>query len=245
MAQRGLTGPQNFVTGLYGYGHLYGRGRLDANALVAGLGSQWRLRQMMFKKYPSCGATQGMTELVLQLVTELDLQPQMVKGVRVRLPPYSFKLVGQPWRVGENPRVDAQFSAQYCVANAIVRRGSTLDHFRPQQVADASVRSLIERVQVEGDAAMNVRGHTAVDVVLTLHDGRVFERALDIAPGFPGNALSDAQQQARFADCMAYAPRPLPAVQREELLQALQRLDRLDDARALAALLVAPDSGRR
>jgi 2-methylcitrate dehydratase PrpD len=239
MAQRGFTGPHQFVTGLYGYGHLYGRGRLDASALVAGLGHEWRLLKMMFKKYPSCGATQGMTELVLQLVHELDLQPEQVQSVRVRQPPYSFNLVGQPWRIGQNPRVDAQFSAMYCVANAIVRRSSKLAHFRPEQIIDAQVQQLIPRVRIEGDPAMNPRGHTAVDVVLHTADGRVFERGLDIAPGFPGNDLSDAQQQARFDDCMAYAPRPLPPAQRATLLAAVQDLGALDDARHLARLLVA------
>ena len=238
MAQRGFTGPHQFLTGLYGYGHLYGRGRLDPQVLVAGLGRDWRLLKMMFKKYPSCGATQGMTELVLQLVDELDLQPEQVKSVRVVLPPYSFKLVGQAWRIGANPRVDAQFSAQYCVANAIVRRSSTLQHFRVEAVRDAGLSRLIERVTIQGDAALNPRGHTAVDVVLPTTDGRVFERGLDIAPGFPGNDLSDAQQQARFDDCMAYAPQPLPPAQQRQFLEALQHLDRLDDARRLAALLV-------
>ena len=75
------------------------------------------------------------------------------------------------------------------------------------------------------------------DVRIRTTDGRVFERGLDIAPGFPGNDLSDAQQQARFDDCMAYAPRPLPQV--PQFLQALQCLDQLDDARELARLLVA------
>lgn len=238
MAQRGFTGPHQFVTGLYGYGHLYGRGRFDAEALAAGLGSEWRLLRMMFKPYPSCGATQGMTDLVLQAVAELDLQPGQVQSVLVRQPPYSFKLVGQAWRIGENPRVDAQFSAQYCVANAIVRRGSALAHFRPEQIVDAPVQQLIPRIRIEGDAAMNARGHTAVDVVLHTTDGRVFERGLDIAPGFPGNDLSDAQQRSRFDDCMAYAPRPLPPSQQRPFLEALQHLDRLDDARRLAALLV-------
>ena len=164
MAQRGFTGPENFLGGIYGYGYLYGRGQLDLGALAEGLGRDWRLLKMMFKKYPSCGATQGMTELVLQLVAELDLQPEQVKSVRVVLPPYSFKLVGQPWRIGANPRVDAQFSAQYCVANAIVRRSSTLQHFRVEAVHDAGLSRLIERVTIEGDAALNPRGHTAVDV---------------------------------------------------------------------------------
>ena len=239
MAQRGFTGPQNFLGGIYGYGHLYGRGQLDLPSLAEGLGRDWRLLKMMFKKYPSCGATQGMTELVLQLVDELDLQPEQVKSVRVVLPPYSFKLVGQPWRIGANPRVDAQFSAQYCVANAIVRRSSTLQHFRVEAVRDAGLSRLIERVTIQGDAALNPRGHTAVDVELHTSDGAVHRRSLDIAPGFPGNALSDAQQRARFDACMDYAPHPLPAAQRAAFLQAVEQIDELADARVLPGLLKA------
>jgi 2-methylcitrate dehydratase PrpD len=239
MAQRGFTGPENFLGGIYGYGYLYGRGQLDLPALADGLGRDWRLRKMMFKKYPSCGATQGMTELVLQLVDELDLQPEQVKSVRVVLPPYSFKLVGQPWRIGANPRVDAQFSAQYCAANAIVRRSSTLQHFRVEAVRDAGVSRLIERITIEGDAALNPRGHTAVDVHLHTMDGKRHQRSLDIAPGFPGNALSDVQQRARFDACMDYSPHPLPAAQRAAFLQAVEQIDELPDARALLGLLKA------
>lgn len=241
MAQRGFTGPVNFLTGHYGYAHLYGRGTLDAQHLAGGLGREWRLQRMMFKKYPSCGATQGMTELALQLVAELDLQPDQVQAVTVRLNPYCFKLVGQPFRIGDNPRVDAQFSAQYCVANAIVRRSSTLSHFKIEQIADAALQLMIARVQVESHAALDARGHTAVDLVLHTTDGKVHERALDIAPGYPGNPLSDAQQRERFDACMAYAPRPLPTAQAEAFLAALEHLAELDDARRLAELLVVPE----
>jgi 2-methylcitrate dehydratase PrpD len=244
MAQRGFTGPVNFLAGLYGYGHLYGRGKLDLPALADGLGRDWWLLKMMFKKYPSCGATQGMTELALQLVAELDLQPEQVSAVRVVLPPYSFKLVGQPWRIGDNPRVDAQFSAMYCVANAIVRRASTLQHFRVDAVRDAAVARLIERIVVEGDAALNARGHTAVDVELRTTDGGVHRRSLDIAPGFPGNGLSDAQQRARFEACMAYAPRPLAVARGDRFLQSVEQLAELPDARLLAGLLGAAKGSR-
>jgi hypothetical protein len=68
----------------------------------------------------------------------------------------------------------------------------------------------------------------------------VHRRSLDIAPGFPGNELSDAQHEARFADCMAYAPRPLPPAQAAALSRALDAPDTLADARELTTLLVAP-----
>ncbi len=164
----------------------------------------------------------------------------MVRQVQVRLPPYSHKLVGHDFRLGDNPRVNAQFSAQYCVANAVVRGASKLPHFRAEQVADPAVLALVQRVYTQAVPAMDARGHTAVDIVLTTVDGQVHERSLDIAPGYPGCELSDAQQRTRFDDCLAYAARPLPAAQVQTFLAGLHTLADLNDARTLLDVLVLP-----
>ncbi|RVT54089.1 MmgE/PrpD family protein [Rubrivivax albus] len=238
MAQRGLTGPLNFLTGIYGFPHLYGRGTLPPADVVSGLGTEWRLQRMMFKPYPSCGATQGLTRLVLDLVQETGLRPEQVAAVEVRQPPYSHKLVGHPFRLGANPRVDAQFSAAWCVANALVRRSSRLEHFRPEQIADPAVLALAACVHTVGDPAMDARGHTAVDIVVTTTDGARLERGLDIAPGFPGRPLSEAQHAQRFADCMAYAPFPLPADRLPVLSDGIGRLADLPDVRALLSAML-------
>ena len=240
MALHGIGGPINFLSGVYGYPHLYGRDRLDPAGMVERLGEEWRLDRMVFKKYPSCGVTQALTELTLDFVNDLDLAPAQVQQVEVRLPPYAHKLVGHPFRIGTNPRVDAQFSARYCVANAIVRRSSKLAHFRPEQVVDAEVTALIDKVSVVSDPALDARGHTAVDVTLSRSDGRTQTRRLDIAPGFPGNGLGRAQQIARFADCMAYAQPALPQRQVDAFLNGVEALESLDDARVLLDLLIVP-----
>ena len=240
LAQRGVTGPVNFLGGHYGYAHLYGRGTLDVEGVAAGLGQEWRLHLMVFKKYPSCGVTQGVTELALAMVAEHGLQAADVRSVEVRLPPYAHKLVGHAFRTGANPRVDAQFSAAYCVANAFVRRASKLQHFAPAQVHEPALRTMIERIAVRADPAMDARGHTAVDLEVVTTAGRTLKRGLDVAPGFPGADLDDAQHLARFRDCLAFAPRPLPAPQVERLLAALAGIADLDDVRTLVPLLVVP-----
>lgn len=237
MAQRGITGPVNFISGHYGYAHLYGRGTLDVDAVVRGLGEEWKLHNVVFKKYPSCGVTQGVTELTLNLVSELCLRPADVKSAEVRLPPYAHRLVGHPFHLGANPRVDAQFSAAYCVANALVRQSSRLQHFTPAQVHDPIVHEMIGRIAVVADEMLDARGHTAVDLTVTTTDGRVHRRQLDIAPGFPGADLDDAQHLARFNDCLAYAPHPPAASQVEQYLQALNALPSLPDVRTLLPLL--------
>jgi 2-methylcitrate dehydratase PrpD len=194
---------------------------------------------MMFKKYPSCGATQGLTELTLQLVRELSLTPDQVQRVEVRLNPYCHRLVGHPFEMGDNPRVNAQFSVQYCVANAIVRKASKLAHFRPEQVADADVLRLAQRVTAVADTALDARGHSSVDVTLWTASGETHVRKLDISPGYPGNELDDAQQQGRFRDCMEYAARPLAPRQVDGFLAAVEGLEHMADARALLTWLMA------
>jgi 2-methylcitrate dehydratase PrpD len=230
MARLGLTGPPNFLAGHYGYAHLYGRGTLDVAALVAGLGETWQLERVVFKKYPSCGVTQGVTELALRLAARHGLSPEQVSdrlaGAEVRLPPYAHRLVGHAFKIGANPRVDAQFNAGWCVANALLRGSSQLAHFSPAMVADPALRPLVERIRVIADPALDARGHTAVDLTLTTTDGRVLHDGLDIAPGFPGAGLSDAQHLARFEDAVAYAAQVAPQTpSRARLADFLARLD--------------------
>ncbi|RYY63373.1 MAG: MmgE/PrpD family protein, partial [Comamonadaceae bacterium] len=238
MAQRGITGPRNFLGGIYGYAHLYGRGKLQPEDVVAGLGTEWRLNRMMFKKYPSCGATQGLTELTLGIIREHGLAPDDVRGVEVRLNPYCHRLVGHDFELGDNPRVNAQFSVQYCVANAVVRQSSKLAHFKPEQVADPTVLAFAQRVTAVSDPALDARGHSSVDVTLTTTAGVVHARKLDISPGYPGNDLDDAQQRSRFIDCMEYAARPLAQDQVDAFIADVERLETLPDVRALLAHLV-------
>ena len=238
MARLGITGPENFLTGHYGYAHLYGRGTLDTQAVVAGLGQEWRVHRVVFKKYPSCGVTQGVTELTLALMREQGLTASDVVDAEVRLPPYAHRLVGHAFRIGSNPRVDAQFSAAYCVANAMIRGASLLQHFSPVQVHDAQVQALARQIRVVATPALDARGHTAVDLDVRTADGRLHQRALDIAPGFPGADLTDAQHLARFRDCVAYAPYPPAATQVDTLLDQLSHLHRLEDVRELLQPLV-------
>ncbi|MDB5827129.1 MAG: MmgE/PrpD family protein, partial [Variovorax sp.] len=74
---------------------------------------------------------------------------------------------------------------------------------------------------------------------VTTHDGRLLTRSLDIAPGFPGADLNDAQHLARFDDCLAYAPHPVDAAKVDRYLSALQNLSAMADVRPLVSMLAA------
>jgi 2-methylcitrate dehydratase PrpD len=105
-------------------------------------------------------------------------------------------------------------------------------------VNDAQVQALAHRIQVVADPALDARGHTAVDLSLTTHAGRVLRQSLDIAPGFPGAELTDAQHLARFEDCLAYAPHPPSRKQVDVLLGQLPYLQQVRDVTELVQCLM-------
>jgi 2-methylcitrate dehydratase PrpD len=238
LAGRGITGPDNYLDGIYGYLHLYGRDHVSADLLASGLGSDYHLDSLVFKKYPSCGATQGSTDAILGLMREEGLTADEVERVEISVPPYTHKLVGHPFHIGDNPKVDAQFSIRYCVANALVRGGSELRHFEKDQIRDPKVLELAERIDVVPDAALDARGHTALDLRLVTRDGREHARKSEIPPGFPGNPLMKEDHLKRFHDCARFAARSFPAERLAAISDTVARLEQLDDMSDLVSLLV-------
>lgn len=236
LAQAGLTGPHRFISGVYGFGALYAHSQSFEEEVRLELGKIYRLMQTMFKKYPSCGLSQGVTELALRMVAA-GLDPADVQSATVTLPPYAHRLVGHEFVIGGNPRVNAQFSAQYCVANALTRKSSMLDHFKPESVCDTDIAELVKRIEVVADPVLDARGHTAVDLVIKCRDGRVLRESLDTAPGFPGQSLSDDEHTNRFRACLIYAGRD--PVSGDKLLAAIRDLVNLPDIRAIIPLVSA------
>ncbi len=238
LAKLGISGPKNFLEGVYGYFHLYAKKTLDPKTVVADLGKRFDLQKIVFKKYPCCGMTQGPTELILDMIREHHLTAERVERIEVVVPPYCHKLVGQPFRVGDNPRVNAQFSIQYCLANALMRRGARLQHFEESHVKDPKIMELVQRIHVTADPALDRRGHTALDMKVTMQGGAVHQGSVEIAIGFPGNPLSQDEHEARFRECMEYAPKPLPKGRAEELVSIIAGLEEVQDVRRLIRLLL-------
>ena len=239
LAAKGITGPANFIEGLYGYLHLYGRGLIPADSIIGGLGEVDRLTQMVYKKYPSCGATQGMSETLIGILRENSLRSDDVAAVRLSLAPYSYKLVGHDFNIGNNPTVDGQFSAQYCIANILLRGRSTIRHFMEHAVRDPAITPYLAKVSVSPDAALDARGHTALDMQVETTEGQVYRKSLDVAPGFPGNPLSREEHVQRFRECIEFAESWFPSESADDILSAIENLDSCRDVSSLANFLVS------
>ena len=239
LAQRGVTGPKNFLEGIYGYLHLYGRDRFRGEDLLGDLGERYALENMVFKKYPSCALTAGPTEVALRLVTEDNISAEDIDRILVAVPSYAYKLVGHELKIGDNPRVDGQFNIRYCVANAFVRKSSKLEHFEENRIRDSKVLELTKRIDVVPDEALEARGHTPMDMRVWTRDNRELLRQIDIAPGFPGNALTDEDHRQRFRDCLDFAEKRINEEKAGKIMSLIEDIAEVDDVRGLVPLLVA------
>jgi 2-methylcitrate dehydratase PrpD len=243
LAQRGITGPKNFLEGVYGYFHLYGKDKYDPQTVVVGLGENFELAKTVFKKYPSCGGTLASTDAILELIKEKGLVPEDVTRINIQVTPYIHKLVGHPFKVGENPKVNAQFSIQYCVANALLRKGSKLRHFDETFIREPKIMELVNKIYVSPDPTLEKRGHTAVDMNVTTKDGEVLHKSVDIACGFPGKPLTKEEHNEHFQDCVSYAGKPLPQENVEKVVSLISQLGDLTDVRSLIPLLLSQPFG--
>ena len=239
LAGRGFTGPKAFLEGVYGYFHLYAGDAADPDTVAGDMGRRFEFLQTIFKKYPSCFDTYASTEATLDLVKERDVEPDDIVRIEIKVTPYVYKLVGGPFRIGENPKVNAQFSIRYCVANALVRKSSKLEHFEEGSVRDPGIGEIIKKIDVTADPVLDRRGETALEIRVTFKDGTVYSRSLDFPAGSPENPLSDKEHRDRFRSCIEFAGEILPQKNIEKLAGWIEEIEKLEDVRLLIPLLLS------
>jgi 2-methylcitrate dehydratase PrpD len=197
------------------------------------LGCSFLLQNFVFKKFTCCGFTQGFTEGKLSLVNEEGIRPEEVDRIQITVPPYAHKLVGHQFRLGENPRVNAKFSIQYCVASALLRGDVNFGHFEESSVRDHDVMAFLKKISVTPDPELDKRGHTALDMRVFTRRGTEYLKQVEIAPGFPGNPLSQAEHHQHFRDCLGVAPKNVSTEKAERILSLVSGIEELDDIREL------------
>ena len=130
--------------------------------------------------------------------------------------PYVNRLVGAPFEPGTDPQVTAQFSVQYSVACAILRKRLTVADIQPEAVLADDIGALARSVVVNIDEAWgNSRGAT---VRITTRSHGLLARHVEHIPGSPESPLTDADLQTKFRECSATGDAPLGRARGELLL---------------------------
>ncbi len=235
----GITGPLNFLTGTYGYYHLFGKDLIKPESILTGLGKSFGLEQFIFKKYPSCGLTQACTEIILKLIEETDITPENTEKISAKVHPYAFSIAGHPFQTGENPRANGMFSIRYCIANALIRKDSRLILFEEEYVKDPGIKDLTDKIDVISDPGLIDTGHTAIEIKILTAGGSEYTEKMDVAPGFLENPLTQADHENRFFDCIDFPKKAFSRENGEKVVDMVEKMESLGGVRVRIPLLAA------
>ena len=243
LAARGITGPPNALEGQCGFFALYTEKDPPSAEEVTAPREWFEIECDSVKRYPSCGACHAAHAAAEQLAAD-GLRPQDID--RVELVGFSHdRLVGLPFKLGDNPQVSAQFSVRYCVALALLRGKTTLEHFTDEAVvANRDVAQLAERITLlpaleEGDLpAPPVLSSKVPDrrrnlyhaVIVHTTDGRRLVRAQCVGQTFDPDAVTLDHVKAKFRDCARFSGICEPA-RAEEFIRAVASLREAESAR--------------
>lgn len=226
LAARGITAAREAFEGRFGFYDLYQPGEPDR--LFDGLGVSYPHVETGVKRFPSCACNHTAIEAALQLARERPAPASEITGLEVTISPYVHRLVGAPFDPSADPQVAAQFSVQYSVAAALLRRRFGVGDIEPGAVLDPETVSLARRVAVHVDAAWG-NSRAATVAVCTRADGR---RECHVAhiPGSSAAPLTAADRSEKALDCLQAGACPLDAGQAQRLVERMMKLDELADA---------------
>jgi 2-methylcitrate dehydratase PrpD len=233
LVEAGLTGPPTVFEGRFGFLQAYagGHGRLEA--LVDGLGSEWRTPEIFYKPYPCNHFTHALVDAALGFKAN-GLRPADVRRVEIGTAAASWRTIGDPIEEKRRPRspYHAAFSAPFVFAAALVGGGGlgvSRDDFTAETLADPERRRIAEATDVVVDEECSRIFPERFPAVVRVETGAgdVLEQRVTTNRGGPDRPLSRDELYAKLEQT---AERLAPAI-----FDVCDRLDALDDVRAVLA----------
>lgn len=201
LAAEGITADSAAITGEGGFLDLYSSTEPDVEQFPD-LGSDWALLEdgIDVKKYPCCYYTHAAIYGAAELVAEQDINPAEIEAVHVTASQGAADALHH-----ENPStgLEAKFSMEYVVAQALVHGHVGLAAFNDTQIDDPNVQHVRERVSFDTDSTLNYNSNAA-RISLSTSSGAEYERVQDRPPGTHTDPLTIDELQDKYRMCGDY-----------------------------------------
>ena len=223
LARRGFTATERIFEGPLGFSAVMVQD-YDLDKLTDHLGDPWALVDpgAMLKAYPSCGGTHPMLNAVLELVQEQDIRAEDVESAEA-----GTSMIGpqQLFYTMPTTALEGKFSAQFCLAIAMLERRAGLAQFTDEKVREPRIRDLMSRITLVVDPEVNERlrpevGDDEQVVRVRLKDGRELEKWASLRD-IPDDTLMD-----KYRECTA------PLMSQEAIdrsIDEVMNLERVED----------------
>ncbi|MGE3985994.1 MAG: MmgE/PrpD family protein [Dehalococcoidia bacterium] len=240
LAQRGITGPKEIFEGRYGFFKNYIRGgEPDWDALAGELGTRWKFVETHgFKVWPACAATRAPNAAVLHLRNTHSIAPEDVAELAIVGGDGMTELLSTPIESKRIPQVsiDGKYSIPFTAAVMMQYGTVKLSNYTEQGLNDPAALAMAQRVRFEQIPEAEKTSRMP-EIRITTRGGQTFAHRVDSVPGDPRNQVAWPQVEAKFRDCVSFAPNPIPAANVERVIEMVHDLEKLDDVTEIVRLM--------
>jgi aconitate decarboxylase len=241
LGQRGLTGPGAILEGAYGYCTVYAfGGEPDLDELVRGLGSDYRIMHREVKPYASWGGGHNAIDAVAKILAARVIDPDQIRRIRIG----GSQLMTATHSLKEPGSImAAQYSLPFLTALALTRGPYAMmnprDVWIEDVLSDPIVARLVARTEVYVDPrleelALESKHYGGARVTVEMVGKATYEAVVNHSKGTRENPMTAGEIEAKFR---RIARTVLSEERCDEIVDSVQRLDDLDNARRLTELL--------
>ncbi len=206
---------------------------LNRGLLIKGLGSEWEMPLVGYKRYPTGGPTQPAVHGVLALLPGVDAAN--VESVRIEMPGR-----WQTFRDAAMPALNLRYLA------SIILIDRKLDFVSAQSLerlnTDPAVKALMAKVDVTHDPRQEAPvGQPRVEsarVIILDTAGKRHENFVPYVVGYPSHPMSRADVEDKARELMTPA---LGMTRTTGVIDACRTIDKMKNAGDLVGLIAIPD----
>jgi 2-methylcitrate dehydratase PrpD len=241
LAAAGTTGPAQVFEGRWGLfaSHLQDDSApKDLSRLTVDLGTRWDSRNSSFKPFPAAHVLHPYIDAILRLRHARGVRADDVEAIDCPVAAFIVPIVCEPLDEKLAPASDShgRVSLQYSIAEALVRGSLGKGAYGDASLRDPVILALARRVRFHADPQFPGPGRFKGAVTVTLKNGGTLTEVEEYNRGSAENPMTDADLRAKFDE---NAEGVLDAAARDRVASAVDRLETLDDARALVDLVTA------
>jgi 2-methylcitrate dehydratase PrpD len=233
LAQSGFTADAAIIEAPRGFcDTFFGPGNCNYEKMVENIGEPWFLESpgLGLKLHP-CSAPQFLAaDAALQLKREYRISFADVEKIEVRIPPMRYQ---RHYHAEVTTGLRGKFAINYVVALCLLDGKLEIETFTDQKANQPEVQAALKKVNVILDESIPEPGPYC-PVAVELKDGTRYEHTARIAKGDPRNPMRRDEVLEKFRSNVKSILSQEPAT---ELIDAITRLEALENIRVMAALL--------
>src|ERR1043166_4325167 len=237
LAKRGFTAPPTILEGKNGILNAFSQSPM-VEKLTEALGADFFMLKTRIKPYACCGAIIPEIDALKEILREHPVEANQIKSITVGVENRALSHVGT---VGPEPKdiTGAQFSSHFSLGLAIVKGNNdfaTYFEALNNGFSDRDVLAVAKKVTVRHDEESEaINPSTRLGKVsLETTDGNKYDAKVFHPKGSPENPLSEEELRAKF---MGLATMVGSKEKSQRIMEAVDNLEQLDDARQLTELL--------